>query len=166
MPHNGSYTSAYFFWILIPIRMKFGQMLACSMANITSMFLVQCWRLKTSPRPFYDFGKITRYRDQTILNNWCLPFLIAPYSPFQKNETLESWHDLLFNNCSRLLNWKGPENYPQVLQIVQKVSEKYCPCLHLSIDQVWWISDLWFKICIQKCTLSHELMLIMMSQIC
>ena len=29
------------------------------MTNISSMFLVQCWRLRTSSRPFYDFIKTT-----------------------------------------------------------------------------------------------------------
>ena len=32
-----------------------------------------------------------------------------PYSPFQKTETLESWHNWLLSNWSRLLNWKRPE---------------------------------------------------------
>ena len=37
--HNGSYTSAYFFWILSPITMKFGQALVCCMTNTSNMFL-------------------------------------------------------------------------------------------------------------------------------
>ena len=37
-----------------------------------------------------------------------------------------------------------------VFQIVQKVSEKNCPCLYLFTDQVWWINELWFKRYIQK----------------
>ena len=57
--HNESYASAYFFWILSPIKMKFGQILVCCMTNISNMFLAQCWRLETSPRPFYDFIKMT-----------------------------------------------------------------------------------------------------------
>ena len=27
-----------------------------------------------------------------------------------------------------------------VFQIVEKISEKYCPCLYLSIDQVWFVN--------------------------
>ena len=49
------------------------------------------------------------------------------------------------------------------LQIVQKISGKYFPCLYLSIDQVWWVNELRFQ-CIfrnQKCTLSRVLILIM-----
>ena len=41
-----------------------------------------------------------------------------------------------------------------VFQIVQKISEKYCPCSYLSIDQIWWVDELWFKRYIQKWTVS------------
>ena len=44
----------------------------------------------------------------SIFDSWYLPFLILPYSPFQKNETLKTWHNWLLSNWSRLLNWKGP----------------------------------------------------------
>ena len=74
----------------------------------TNMVLVQCWRLETSSRPFCDFIKTTIGQDLAIFNSWHLPFLIVPYSPFQKNETLESWHNWLLSNLSRLLNWKEP----------------------------------------------------------
>ena len=37
-----------------------------------------------------------------------------------------------------------------VLQIVQKISENYWPCLHLSTGQVWWLTELWFKRCNSK----------------
>ena len=56
-------------------------------------------------------------------------------------------------------------NLGLVLQIVQKISEKICPCLYLSIDQVSWVNELWFKGYIQKCPMSHVLILIMTSQI-
>ena len=74
---------------------------------------VQCWRLETSSRSFYDFIKMTIKRDLVIFNSWLLPFLIVGYSHFQKNETLESWHSWLLSNLSRLLNWKGPGTQPQ-----------------------------------------------------
>ena len=93
--HNESYTYAYFFWILGTIKMKFGQILVCCMTN---MFLVYCWRLETSSRPFYDFIKLTIWQDLAIFNSWHLPFLNVPYSPFQENETLESWYTWLLNN--------------------------------------------------------------------
>ena len=72
--------------------MKLGQILVCCMTNISNMFLAQCWRLETSSRPFYDFIKMTIQQDLAIFNGWHIPFLIVLYSPFQKNETLESWH--------------------------------------------------------------------------
>ena len=54
-------------------------------------------------------------------------------------------------------------NLDPVLQIVQKIPESYCSCLYLSTGQVWWLNDLWFKIYIQKCTLLHVLIFIMIS---
>ena len=57
--------------------------------------------------------------------------LIAPYSPFQKSETLESGHNWLLSNWCRLLNSEGPVVVP-VLQIVQKIPEKYCPYIYQS----------------------------------
>ena len=87
-----------FFWILSTTKMDFCQILVFCMTNISDMFLVQCWRLETSSRVIYDFTKITIQQDLAIFNNWHLPFLIVFYSSFQKNETLESWHDLLLSN--------------------------------------------------------------------
>ena len=80
--HNASY--AYFFWILSPIKMKFGQILLCCMTNISNMFLAACWRLETSSRFFYDFIKTTIQQDLAIFNSWYIPFLIVLYLPFQK----------------------------------------------------------------------------------
>ena len=84
--------------------MKFGQALVCSMTNISKMFLAECWRLETSSWLFYDFIKMTIQQDMAIFNGWHIPFLIVLYSPFQKNETLESWHIWLLSNWGRLLN--------------------------------------------------------------
>ena len=42
---NGSYIYAYFFWILSIIKMKFGQILVCCRANISNVFLAECWKL-------------------------------------------------------------------------------------------------------------------------
>ena len=46
-----------------------------------------------------------------IFNSWHSPFLNVPYSPFQKNETLESWHNWLLNN------WKEPKTLPQSFKL-------------------------------------------------
>ena len=62
----------------------------CCMANISNMFLAQCWRLESISGLFYDFIKITTCQDLAIFNS--LPCLNEPFSPFQKkkkNETLE-----------------------------------------------------------------------------
>ena len=40
-----------------------------------------------------------------------------------------------------------------VLQIVQKIPENYCPCLYLSMGQIWWLTELWLKSC-KKCIIS------------
>ena len=95
-----------------------------------------------------------------FFNSWHLQFLIVPYSSFQKCETLESWHKCLLSNWSRLLNWKRTWNLAPILQIIQKIPENYCPCLYLTIGQVWWLTELWFKRYIQKCMLSHVVILI------
>ena len=121
MLHNASYTYAYFFWILSPIKMKFGQILVCCMTNISNMFLAECWRLETSSRLFYDFIKMAIQQDLAIFNGWHIPLLIALYSLFQKNETLESWHIWLLGNWGRLLNWKGPGIYPQSSKLFKRL---------------------------------------------
>ena len=136
--------------------MKFGQILVCCMTNISNMFLAECWRLETSSRLFYDFIKMTIQQDLVIFNGWHIPFLIVFYSPFQKNETLESWHIWLLKRT-----W----NLAPVSQIVQKITQNYCTWLYLSTGQVWWVHDLWFKRYIQKCTLSHVLILTVTSLI-
>ena len=158
MLHNASYTYAYFFWILNPIKMKFGQIIVCCMMNISSMFLAECWRLEAGSRLCYDFIKMKIQQDLAIFNVWHIPFSIVPYSSFQKHETLESWYVWL------LSNW-GAWNLAPVLQIVQKITENNHPCLYLSTGQVWWLNELWFKRYIQKCTLPHVLILIVTSLI-
>ena len=97
-------TKAYFFWILSTIKMKLSQILVCCLTNMSNMFLAQCWRLKTSSRPFYGFIKTTIQWDLINFYSWNLPFLIVFHSRFQKNETLESRHNWLLSNLSRLLN--------------------------------------------------------------
>ena len=58
-----SYTYAYFFRIPSPIKMKFGEILVCCMANISNMFLAECWRLEASARLFYNFLDMTIQQD-------------------------------------------------------------------------------------------------------
>ena len=81
MLHNGNYPYAYFFWILHIIKMKFSQVLVNFVADFSNIFFVQCWRLKTSSRPFHDFNRMSI--DLSIFSSWHLPFLIVPYSSFQ-----------------------------------------------------------------------------------
>ena len=52
-------------------------------------------------------------RDLATFSIWYLPFLNVPYSPFQKNETMESWQSWLWSNWRRLLNWRGSGTQPQ-----------------------------------------------------
>ena len=113
--------------------MKFGQILVCCMANISVMFSAQCWKQETSTRPFYDFIKMIIKQDFTIFNSWHLQYLIVLYSPFQKRETLESWHNCLLSNWSSLLNWKEPETYPRSSKLLKRflkiISIAYIPQL-------------------------------------
>ena len=162
MLDNGSYTYAYFFWILSTIKIKFGQILISCMTN---MLLGECWRLETSSRLFYDFNKMTIQRDLAIFNGRHLPFLIVPYPPFQKNETPESWHIWLLNNWGQVAKLTMTWNLAPVLQIVQKITESYFPSLYLSFGYVWWLHELWFKRYVQKYTLFHVLIFIVTSQI-
>ena len=127
--------------------MKLGQILVCCTTNIPNMFLDQCWRMETSSRLFYDSIEMMIQQDVVIFNSWHLPFLIVVFSHFQKNETLDSWHGWLLSNLSRLLNWKGSWTSPSSPNR-SKIPENYLlfiPCLYLSVDQVWWLNDLWFK---------------------
>ena len=102
--HNASFTYAYFFWILSPIKMTFGQILVCCMTNISNIILAECWRLKTSSRLFHDFIKITIQQDLAVFNGWHIPFLIVVYSPFQKKFNTGILAYLVMSNWGRLLN--------------------------------------------------------------
>ena len=123
---NGPLT--YFFWILSTIDMKFGQILALLTTKI-NMFLTQCWRLEFSSRPFYDFNEMAIEQYLSIFSSSYLQFLILPYSHFLKNETLETWHNWLLSNWSRLLNWKGPGTYPNLTHSCSKDSWKILPLI-------------------------------------
>ena len=92
--------------------MSTSQVLVCCMTNISNVSFAQCWRLETSSRPFNGFIKTTIKQDLVIFNSWHIPFSVVPYSPFQGNETLESWLNWLLSNWRRLLNWKGLELSP------------------------------------------------------
>ena len=82
------------------IKMKFGQILVYLITNLSIMFLVQCWRLETSSRPFHDFNEMAIICQFlvvdiniillfTIVN---LPFLILSYLPFQKKKKKRKKH--------------------------------------------------------------------------
>ena len=79
-----------------------------------------------------------------------------------KTETPESWHNWLFNNVEQVAKLKKTWNLTPVLQIVQKIPENYCPCLYLSVGQVWWLNEMWFKryiyskIQLVSCTNTHH----------
>ena len=48
---------------------EFGQILVYLTANVSNMFLAQCWRLEISSRHFYDFNEMTVQRDLSIFSN-------------------------------------------------------------------------------------------------
>ena len=63
----------------------------CCLANISNMFLAQCWRLESISGLFYDFIKITTYQDLAIFNS--LPCLNEPYSPLKiKIKKMKHWN--------------------------------------------------------------------------
>ena len=144
--------------------MKFGQILVCCMTSISKHAFGLMLETETSSRPFFDILPKTLQQDIAIFNSGHLPFLIVPYTPFQKKK---HW------NLEIIVYWvngagcyiKKDLNLAQVLQIVQEIHENYCPCLYLSIGQIWSLNEVWFKRSIQKCTLSHILILTMTPQI-
>ena len=98
-------------WVL-----KFGQILVCLMKNISTFFwfnAAEDWKLV--PDPFIISLKWQYMASLAIFSSWHSPFLIVPYSSFQKNQTLQSWHNWLLSNWSRLLNWKDLELSPNPL---------------------------------------------------
>ena len=48
-------------------------------------------------------------------------------------------------------------NLASVVQTIQKIPEKYCPCLYLAIEYFWWVNEVKFKRYIRKCTQLHVL---------
>ena len=82
--HNGSCTFAYFIWIISTIKIKLGQILVYLITNISNTFSVQHWRQETGSRPLYDLNEMAIYQDLSVYSSWYLPFLILPYSSFQK----------------------------------------------------------------------------------
>ena len=136
---------AYFFWILSPTKMKLSKILLCFLTNISNMFLALCWRLETSSRPCYYFIEIAIGEDLAIFNSWHLPFFIIPYSSFQKQWNTGILTSLVTEQFEQVAILKRTRNLAPVLKIVQKISKNHCPCLYLSIDQVWCFEKLWFK---------------------
>ena len=55
-------------------------------------------------------------------NNIC-QFVIVFYSPFQNDETLETWHNWLLSNLGWLLNWKGSGNQRQSFKLFKRFQE-------------------------------------------
>ena len=75
------------------------------MINISSIFLVQFWRLRGSSKPFYNSSKINLQQDMLIFNNWYIPFLTVSVHPLKRvNEKLYTSCTWLLSNWSLLLN--------------------------------------------------------------
>ena len=125
--------------------MKFGQIPVCCMTNISNMFLAQCSRLFL------------------IVDH--LPFLNVPYSPSQKNETLESRHNWLLSNWGSLLNWKGPGTYPQSSKLFNRFVKIIIPIYIYQLAKFVDLMSCGSKDKFKKYTLFHVLILIMTSQI-
>ena len=78
--HNGSYTYAYFFWILNTIKIKFSQIVVYFIKNICNIFLVKCWRLRATFRlsdPFmtllkWQYSEIKAFLIADIYHFYCL----------------------------------------------------------------------------------------------
>ena len=67
------------------INIKLGQIFIYCMTNISNIFLIQRWRLETSSGPLMILLQLHNS------NIWAFfPFLNVLYSPFQKNQKLET----------------------------------------------------------------------------
>ena len=161
----GSYTFAYFFWVLSTIKMKFGQILVYLIANISDIFFAHCWRLENSSTPFYDFNEMAIYQDLLVLSSWHLPFLIVLHSPFQKNEIVEYWYIWLLSNWSWLLNCKVLGTLPQFSKSLERFLENVTLVDIYQLAKFDNLMTAGSKIHL-KITMSHVLKIhIMMSQI-
>ena len=103
------YITAYFFdnfpWVFASIKVKFGRRVVYIMTNISTIFLVQFWRLRANSEPFYDSSKIDLQQSMLIFKNGYVPFLIVSVHPLKKvNEKLYSIRTWLLSNCSLFLN--------------------------------------------------------------
>ena len=142
--HNGSYSFAYFFWILNTIKMKFGQILVHLLTKFLTCFWLNAGNWKLVPGPFmilmkWQYNKICQFLVVDVYH-----FQFSLIHPFKK---MKHWNlditgywvigAVCYNEKGLELSTSPP--------IFQKISEKYCPCLYLSIDQVWWVTELWFK---------------------
>ena len=135
------------------------------MMNISNMFLVECWRPETSSRLFYDFIKMATQQDLAIFNGWHTPFLIVLRLPFFKK--MKHWNLGIFGywvigaGCQIKKDLESSPSLPNYLK-------GYWKLLYLLISINWpvlWLHHLWSKRYIQKCTLSHVLILIVTSLI-
>ena len=84
----------------------------------------EIWGNKWNTVKYYCVAFITRSH-LAVFNSWHLPFLNAPYTPFQKNERLESW----------LINY----------WVIEKDPERSSSPPNCWIGHVWWLNELWSK---------------------
>ena len=91
--------------------------------------------------------------------------LILPYLPFQKNETLETWHNWLLSIWSRLLNWKGPGTHPQSSKSFKIFQKNIALACIYQLTKFGGLMSCGSKDIFKNCTLSHILTLIMTFQI-
>ena len=74
----------------------------------TFLICFPCWSGKLVPGPFMILLKWQYSKTWPFLVIDIYHFQMSLIHLFKKNETLESWHDWLLSNWSRLLNWKEP----------------------------------------------------------
>ena len=124
-------------FVYVNIKIKFSQILVNLITNIFNMFWLNArdWKLVSGPFMIlikWQYDEIWQFLVVDIYHYW-----ILSYSPFQKIkhlklEILGSWILEQVPKLKRVCKLALP------LQIVQKIWEKYYPCLYLSIDQVDW----------------------------
>ena len=91
-----------------------------NLINISNLFSVQSWKLKTSSRSFYGFSKKLISWGHFIFSNWWLTVLIASVNMFKRMKTLKL---ILTGSWVIATGWefrKSPELGPSLQHQIKK----------------------------------------------
>ena len=117
---------------------------------------------------FFCFWEIPRFQNLSRHHGHCyimeVTLVLCLLNPKYENENLVKYQRV------KLLYWKGLGTQPKSSKLFYRLlnilsflkKKKY---IYILIGHVWWLNKFLVKRYIQKCTFSHELILILTSQI-